>query len=124
MEYTNALSKLDKIPRYYIEQLLLVLAPFAPHISEELWNKIGNEFSIHNQKYPEINTDVKEDENIEVVVQINGKVRGKVTVPSDISPEDIKAKVREIENVKKYLEGATIVKEIYIPKKLVSIVIK
>ena len=124
MEYTNALSKLDKIPRYYIEQLLLVLAPFAPHISEELWNKIGNEFSIHNQKYPEINTDVKEDENIEVVVQINGKVRGKVTVPSDISEEDIKVKVREIENVKKYLEGATIVKEIYIPKKLVSIVIK
>ncbi len=124
MEYTNALSKLDKIPRYYIEQLLLVLAPFAPHISEELWNKIGNEFSIHNQKYPEINTDIKEDENIEVVVQINGKVRGKVTVPSDISPEDIKVKVREIENVKKYLEGSEIVKEIYIPKKLVSIVIK
>ena len=124
MEYTNSLSKLDKIPRYYIEQLLLVLAPFAPHISEELWNKIGNEFSIHNQKYPEINTDVKEDDEVEVVVQINGKVRGKVTVPSDISPEDIKVKVREIDNVKKYLEGSEIVKEIYIPKKLVSIVIK
>ena len=124
MEYVNALSKLEKVPRYYIEQLLLVLAPFAPHISEELWNKIGNEFSIHNQKYPEINTNVKEDDEIEVVVQINGKVRGKVTVPSDISEDDIKSKVREIENVKKYLEGATIVKEIYIPKKLVSIVIK
>ena len=124
MEYTNSLSKLDKIPRYYIEQLLLVLAPFAPHISEELWNKIGNEFSIHNQKYPEINTDVKEDDEIEVVVQINGKVRGKVTVPSDISEEDIKVKVREIENVKRYLEEGTVVKEIYIPKKLVSIVIK
>ena len=124
MEYTNSLSKLDKIPRYYIEQLLLVLAPFAPHISEELWNKIGNEFSIHNQKYPEINTDVKEDDEIEVVVQINGKVRGKVTVPSDISEEDIKVKVREIENVKRYLDEGNIVKEIYIPKKLVSIVVK
>ena len=124
MEYTNSLSKLDKIPRYYIEQLLLVLAPFAPHISEELWNKIGNEFSIHNQKYPEINTNIKEDSEIEVVVQINGKVRGKVTVPSDISEEDIKVKVREIENVKRYLEEGTVVKEIYIPKKLVSIVIK
>ena len=124
MEYVNSLSKLDKIPRYYIEKLLLVLAPFAPHISEELWSKIGNEFSIHNQNYPEIDTNIKEDENIEVVVQINGKVRGKVTVPSDISEEDIKVKVREIENVKKYLEGSTIVKEIYIPKKLVSIVIK
>ena len=124
MEYVNSLSKLEKVPRYYIEQLLLVLAPFAPHISEELWNKIGNEFSIHNNSYPEINTDIKEDENIEVVVQINGKVRGKVTVPSDISEEDIKVKVREIENVKRYLDEGTIVKEIYIPKKLVSIVIK
>ena len=124
MEYVNSLSKLEKVPRYYIEQLLLVLAPFAPHISEELWNKIGNEFSIHNDSYPEINTDIKEDENIEVVVQINGKVRGKVTVPSDISEEDIKVKVREIENVKRYLDEGTIVKEIYIPKKLVSIVIK
>ena len=124
MEYVNSLSKLDKVPRYYIEQLLLVLAPFAPHISEELWNKIGNEFSIHNQKYPEINTNIKEDSEIEVVVQINGKVRGKVTVPSDISEEDIKVKVREIENVKRYLDEGNIVKEIYIPKKLVSIVEK
>lgn len=124
MEYVNSLSKLDKIPRYYIEKLLLVLAPFAPHISEELWNKIGNEFSIHNRDYPEIDTNIKEDDEIEVVVQINGKVRGKVTVPSYISEADIKVKVREIENVKKYLEGSTIVKEIYIPKKLVSIVIK
>ena len=124
MEYVNALSKLDKIPRYYIEQLLLVLAPFAPHISEELWNKIGNEFSIHNQKYPEINTDIKEDDEIEVVVQINGKVRGKVTITSEMSEEDVKNAAKEIDNVKRYLEGSTIVKEIYIPKKLVSIVIK
>ena len=124
MEYVNSLSKLDKIPRYYVEKLLLILAPFAPHISEELWNKIGNEFSIHNQKYPEIDTNIKEDSEVEVVVQINGKVRGKVTVPSDISEEDIKVKVREIDNVKRYLDGSTIVKEIYIPKKLISIVIK
>ena len=59
-----------------------------------------------------------------LVVQINGKVRGKVTVPSDISEEDIKVKVREIENVKRYLDEGNIVKEIYIPKKLVSIVVK
>ena len=124
MEYVNSLSKLDKIPRYYIEKLLLVLAPFAPHISEELWNKIGNEFSIHNQKYPEIDTNVKEEDSFEVVVQINGKVRGKVTITSDMSEEDVKNSAKEIDNVKRYLEGSEIVKEIYIPKKLVSIVIK
>ena len=124
MEYTNALSKLDKIPRYYIEKLLLVLAPFAPHISEELWNKIGNEFSIHNQKYPEIDTNIKEEDSFEVVVQINGKVRGKVTITSDMSEEEVKNAAKEIDNVKRYLEGSEIVKEIYIPKKLVSIVIK
>ena len=124
MEYTNALSKLDKIPRYYIEKLLLVLAPFAPHISEELWNKIGNEFSIHNQKYPEIDTNIKEEDSFEVVVQINGKVRGKVNITSDMSEEEVKNAAKEIDNVKRYLEGSEIVKEIYIPKKLVSIVIK
>jgi leucyl-tRNA synthetase len=117
MEYVNSLSKLDKIPRYYIEKLLLVLAPFAPHISEELWNKIGNEFSIHNQKYPEVDTNVKEEDSFEVVVQINGKVRGKVTITSDMSEEDVKNAAKEIDNVKRYLEGSEIVKEIYIPKK-------
>ena len=124
MEYTNSLSKLDKIPRYYIEQLLLVLAPFAPHISEELWSQIGNEYSIHNQSYPECDESKLIEETFELVVQVNGKVRGKIEVDSSTSEEEMKEKAKEIENVKNYIEGHEIVKEIVVPKKLVSIVIK
>ena len=124
MEYTNSLSKLEKIPRYYIEQLLLVLAPFAPHISEELWSQIGNEYSIHNQSYPECDESKLIEETFELVVQVNGKVRGKIEVDSSTSEEEMKEKAKEIENVKNYIEGHEIVKEIVVPKKLVSIVIK
>jgi len=115
---TKILSKKD----YRI--LLELLNPFSPHITEELNEKYNLGEELCYSAWPKYDEAKTIDEEIEVVVQVNGKVRGKVTVPSDITPEDIKVKVREIENVKKYLEGAEIVKEIYIPKKLVSIVIK
>ena len=124
MEYTNALSKLDKIPRYYIEQLLLILAPFAPHISEELWSQIGNEYSIHNQKYPECDESKLVEDTFEMVVQVNGKVRGKIEVDMNTTEEEMKEAAKAVENVKNYLEGHEIIKEIIVPKKLVSFVIK
>ncbi len=124
MEYTNSLSKLEKIPRYYIEQLLLILAPFAPHISEELWSQIGNEYSIHNKSYPECDESKLVEETFEMVVQVNGKVRGKIEGDSTRSEEEMKEKTKEIENVKNYIEEHEIVKEIVVPKKLVSIVVK
>lgn len=124
MEYTNSLSKLDIIPRYYIEELLLILAPFAPHISEELWERIGNSYSIHNESYPKCDESKLVEETFELVVQVNGKVRGKIVVDSNTTEEEMKEKAKEIDNVKNYLEGHEIVKEIVVPKKLVSIVIK
>ncbi len=124
MEYTNALSKLDKIPRYYIEQLLLILAPFAPHISEELWSQIGNEYSIHNQEYPECDESKLVEDTFEMVVQVNGKVRGKIEVDMNTTEEEMKEAAKAVENVKNYLEGHEIIKEIIVPKKLVSFVIK
>ena len=124
MEYTNSLSKLEKIPRYYIEQLLLILAPFAPHISEELWSQIGNEYSIHNKSYPEYDESKLAEDTFEMVVQVNGKVRGKIEVDSSTSEEEMKELAKSVENVKNYLDGHEIVKEIVVPKKLVSFVIK
>ena len=115
---TKVLSKKD----YRI--LLQLINPFSPHITEELNEKYNLGEELCYSSWPTYDEAKTIDDEVEVVVQINGKVRGKVTVPSDISEEDIKSKVREIENVSRYLEGATIVKEIYIPKKLVSIVIK
>lgn len=125
MEYTNALVKIENkgIPKYYIEQLLLLLAPFAPHITEELWESIGNEYSIYNQKYPEYDEEkIKEEEKV-IGIQVNGKLRGEVSVTTNDTEEIVREKVLQMESVTKYLDGKEIKKFIYIPNKIVNIVI-
>ena len=97
---------------------------FAPHISEELWRFIGNENLVHETGIPEYNPEFLIKDKITYVVQIMGKLRGKLEVPIDTSQEDIKKLALEIENVKKHLEGKEVKKIIVIPKKLVSIVAK
>jgi len=126
MIFINAVYKEEVFPREYAEGFIKMLNPVSPYITEELWTTVlGHEGSITYESWPTFDeSKLNADEEVEVVVQINGKVRGKVTVPSDISEDDIKEKIREIDNVKRYLDGANIIKEIYIPKKLVSIVIK
>ncbi len=97
---------------------------FAPHISEELWKLMENETLVHEVGVPQYNKDFLIKDEVTYVVQIMGKVRGKMEVPVDTSQEDIKKLVMEIENVKKYLEGKEVKKIIVVPKKLVSIVAK
>lgn len=125
MEYTNALVKVEAegIPRYYIEQLLLLLAPFAPHITEELWEMIGNEYSIHNQDYP-VYDETKILEDVKIIgIQVNGKLRGEIGVTKEDTTETVKEKVIHLENIQKYLDGKEIKKFIYVPNKIVNIVI-
>lgn len=126
MEYSNILVKYESsgIPRYYIEQLLLILAPFAPHLTEELWEKIGNEYSIHNQDYPEFDEAVLVENEIEIAVQVNGKLRGTTVISVDDSEDVIKEKAMSSENVKKHIEGKEIVKVIVIKGKIVNIVVR
>jgi leucyl-tRNA synthetase len=95
---------------------------FAPHISEELWKMIGNETLVHEAGIPEFNKEFLKKDEVTYVVQIMGKVRGKMEVPINTCQEDIKKLAVEIENVKKHLEGKEIKKIIVVPKKLVSIV--
>lgn len=124
MEYTNSLSKLETIPRYYIEQLLLIMAPFAPHLSEELWEKIGNKYSIHNMDYPKVDESKLVEDTVNMAIQVNGKVRGTIEVSINENEDNIKKLAKEHENVKKYINEKEIVKEIVIPNKLVSIVVR
>ena len=126
MEYTNALVKYEKegIPRYYIEQLLLILAPFAPHLTEEFWEAIGNEYSIHNQDYPMYDEKYLVETEKEIAVQVNGKVRATIMISVDDSEDVIKEKALNAENVKRHLEGREIVKVIVIKGKIVNIVVK
>lgn len=124
MTLVNSFNDTNEVSRKDYRILLQLLNPFSPHITEELNEKYNLGDKLAYSTWPTYDKDKIVDDEVEVVVQINGKVRGKVTVPSDISEDEIKEKIREIDNVKRYLEGATIIKEIYIPKKLVSIVIK
>lgn len=126
MEYTNALTKFEShgIPRKYIENLILLLAPFAPHLTEEWWCSIGNEYSVHKQKYPEYDEEKTSDNEMTIGVQVNGKLRGTITISKEESENIIKEKALQEHNVKKYTMDKEIVKVIVIPNRIVNIVIK
>jgi leucyl-tRNA synthetase len=103
---------------------LRMLAPVAPHIAEELWtNQLGKPYSIHQQQWPKVDEEAAREDSIELPVQINGKVRDRITVPAEASEEEIKVAALASEAVKKYLEGKEPKKVIIAQKKLVSIVI-
>jgi len=129
MEMVNGLNAVKeeisgKVIKEAVENLLLMLAPFAPHITEELWERIGNKGSIHLMPWPKYDEEAILEEEVEVVVQINGKVRAKIVVPADISEDELKSKALSNEKVMSYIENKEIVKIITIPQKLVNIVIK
>jgi leucyl-tRNA synthetase len=101
-----------------VRTLLLLLAPFTPHIAEELWAKVGGEYSIHQQPWPEAAEDV-----ITIVVQVNGKVRDRIAVPADTGEEAIKTQALAQERVAAYLKGSEPRQVIYVPGRLVNIVV-
>ncbi len=130
MEYTNALSKAK--PAYWetalwketIDTLVLLLAPITPHLAEELWARQGNAYSVHEQPWPEWDATMLVRETRQIPIQVNGKVRGRVTIPTDADETLIREKALSESNVQRYLEGREIVKVIIPRKKLVSIVVK
>jgi leucyl-tRNA synthetase len=107
-----------------VETLLLLLAPFAPHISEELWHRTGHEESIHLQAWPEWDEEVAAEDTITLIVQVNGRVRDRIEVPAGISDEEAERLARESESVQRHTEGQEIVRAIVVPGRLVNIVAK
>ena len=110
--------------REAIETVIKVLSPITPHICEELWSKLGHSESLLESSWPKVREEALKEDEITVVVQINGKVRGKLTVAPDISKDDLLALAKADERVAPMLEGKQIVKEIVVPKRLVNLVIK
>ncbi len=103
---------------------ILMLAPFAPHMSEELWSLQGYNYSVHDQKWPEWNIKHLELDAKTIVIQVNGKFRGKIEVPSDLNEEEIKKMALESERIKYYMLDKDIIKIIYIKDKLINCVVK
>jgi leucyl-tRNA synthetase len=106
-----------------VELYLKMLAPVCPHISEELWAKLGKPYSIHNQPWPAFDEAAAAEEEITIAVQVNGKVRERLTLPVDISEEDAKTAALNNPTVQKFLEGKLPKKIVYIKGRLISIVI-
>jgi leucyl-tRNA synthetase len=106
------------------ETFLKILAPLAPHTAEELWMKVlKHKKSIHEESWPEYDPKLLIEETVEIPVQVNGKVRGTISVPPDIKEDDAVFAARNEEHVAKYLEGATIRKIVYVPGRLLNLVI-
>jgi leucyl-tRNA synthetase len=103
---------------------LKLLAPFAPHLAEELWQIVGNKGSIFEQPWPNYQEEFIRDETIELVLQVNGKVRDKLSVPADISEDEAKEKAMASQAVQKWTQGKEIVKVVFVPGKLVNVVVK
>ncbi|MGI6566292.1 MAG: leucine--tRNA ligase [Firmicutes bacterium] len=112
------------VVREAVELLLLVLAPFTPHVTEELWHRLGYDESIHVQSWPAYDEAATQADEATIVVQINGKVRDRVTVPADSGTEEVKEAVFAQARVQEYTAGKEIVKTIVVPGKLVNIVVK
>jgi leucyl-tRNA synthetase len=130
MEFTNALQKARKTPVYgtdawneAVETLLLLLAPSCPHIAEELWERTGRPYSIHQQPWPEFDPDLAAEEMIILVVQVNGKLRARLEVPADITEEEARRAALADENVQRYIEGGEMRRVIYVPGRLVNVVV-
>ncbi len=119
----NEISNLKTLNSQLSRDFLLILAPFAPHMTEELWEKIGEMPSIHKQQWPKFNHTLIKDEKITIVIQVNGKLRDNIQVAADAGEEEIKKLAASSAKVKVFIEGKKIAKTIYVPKKLVNIVI-
>ena len=131
MEFTNYLAKAketgyitDSVWEEAIDTLLLLMAPTVPHLAEELWQRAGYDYSIHNQSWPHWDEKLAKDEEITLVVQVNGKLRDRIIVPASITEAEARQLAVERQRVKAYLEGKRVLKRIYVPGRLVNFVVE
>jgi leucyl-tRNA synthetase len=130
MEFTNTLQKVKETPAYgteaweeAIDALLRMLAPCCPHIAEELWTRTGRPYSVHLQSWPQYDPALTVEPIITLVVQVNGKVRARLEVPADISEEAAREAALADANVQRYVAGKEIRQFVYVPGRLVNIVV-
>lgn len=120
----NALEKKGQIQRNIYETFIRILAPFAPHLTEELWEALGHKDSIHIEQWPTYDKAIIEKAMVTIVVQVNGKTRGTFEASPDCDEETLKKLAKEVRGIDTHLSGKNIVREIVVPRRLVNIVVK
>ena len=122
MEFTNAANKWQTLPLEIAEQLVLLLAPLAPHIAEELWRRLGHAESLAYERWPEANPELLVETTLTIAVQVNGKTRGNIEIPADAAEDHVLELARDARNVSRFLEGKAIRRAIYVPRRIVNFV--
>ena len=124
MEFVNFFTKETVRPKKGMESLVLLLSPYAPHMAEELWQSLGHSQSLAYQPWPSFDEALTRLSEIEVPLQINGKLRAKLIVPADSNAEQIENAARNHEKLAEWLDGKQIVKAIVVPGRMVNFVVK
>jgi leucyl-tRNA synthetase len=123
MEYVNVVRDARGVARQAVEPLVVMLAPYAPHLAEELWGKLGHDTSIFSTRWPTWDERLASAGDVEIAVQVNGKLRARLRLPRGASQEEVVAKAKEEEAVKKFVDGKTVQKVVYVPDRLLNLVV-
>ena len=123
IELNKSWVSLDDVPRSLATPFLLMLAPLAPHLAEELWQRLGHTESLAHEAWPALNEHYLKQDTIEIAVQVNGKVRASIQVPSGAKKELVLETARANENILRYIEGKNMRREIYVPGRIVNLVV-
>ena len=124
MEFTNFFTKADPRPRAAMEKLVLLLAPFAPHIAEELWQALGHQTTLAYEPWPTYDEAAIREDTVEIPVQINGKLRGRIQVPADTDKAALESAARSDAKIAELLAGKTVLKAVVVPGRMVNFVAK
>jgi leucyl-tRNA synthetase len=123
IKLNNEMTGTPQVPRELAENLTLMLAPFAPHIAEEIWERLGHHKTLARRPWPTYDAVKLVESTMEIPVQVNGKLRDKITVAADAAEIAILTAAENAEKVRPWLEGKTIRKKLYVPNKLVNFVV-
>jgi leucyl-tRNA synthetase len=123
MEYFNTIQQRDRVYAEEIEGLLLLIAPFAPHIAEELWERIGRPYSIHQQAWPVADPALLARETETIAIQINGRTRATVELPAGAAQDEAVEAARQVEAVQRYLDGSAVQRVVYVPGRVINLIV-
>jgi leucyl-tRNA synthetase len=123
MEFVNVVTPTGERPRETLEPLVLLLAPFAPHLAEELWSRLGHTTTLAYAPWPTWDEALIQDSTVTYAVQVNGKLRGQVELAPDVGEADAIAAAREVENVRRFLEGQVEKKVVFVKGRMVNFVV-
>lgn len=124
MIFVNEANKLDSRPRDLMERFVLLLSPFAPHLAEELWERLGHSESLAFESWPSFDPAKVADTSVEIVLQVNGKLRSRVQAPRDTPESDLERMAREDVNIQRHVDGKKIVRTIVVKNRLVNFVVR